>query len=134
MLPELPSIPTSLSGSLRPAMPRASPSIASAEECRRGTERSNHVSRISGSPFTAASATSVVPSPMCMLRTLAVKSATTPATSMSISLKSRCQSRSPGANHAMSSVETDVLRSAASMRTCPRKSLYSAHELPTSEM
>ena len=89
---------------------------------------------MSGKPFTTASATSVVPSPMCMLRTLAVKSDTTPATSTSMLLKSTCQSRSLGANQAMSSVETDVLRRAASMRTCPRKSLYSAHELPTSEM
>ena len=88
---------------------------------------------MSGSPFTEASATSVVPSPICMLLIRPVKSDTTPATSTLTSVKSTCQSRSFGAKKAMSSVETVVLRIEASMRTSPMKSLYCAHESPASE-
>ena len=114
-------------------MPRASPSTARAVERRRGTDRSKRVFRMSGSPFTEASATSVVPSPICMLLIRPVKSDTTPATSTFTSVKSTCQSRSFGAKKAMSSVETVVLRIEASMRTSPMKSLYCAHESPASE-
>ena len=114
-------------------MARASSSTAPAEERRRGTDRSKRVFRMSGSPFTEASATSVAPSPICMLLIRPVKSDTTPATSTLTSVKSTCQSRSFGAKKAMSSVETVVLRIEASMRTSPMKSLYCAHESPASE-
>jgi hypothetical protein len=95
--PVLPSMPTSLSDNSRPPIPAASSSTASAEDLSRGTFRSKRVCRMSGSPRTEASAMSHVPSPICMLLTLAVKSATTPATSTLTLLKSVCQPRSLGA-------------------------------------
>lgn len=94
--PVLPSMPTSLSDNSRPPIPAASSSTASAEDLRRGTFRSKRVCRMSGSPRTEASAMSHVPSPICMLLTLAVKSATTPATSTLTLLKSVCQPRQLG--------------------------------------
>lgn len=50
-----------------------------------------------GQPLTAASAVNHVPWPTCRLLTLPVKSETTPATSMSILLKTVCHPRSRGA-------------------------------------
>ena len=97
MSPEFPRIATSLSESARPPMPAARASMDSAVEVRRGIVRSKCVVRMSGSPLTAASAVNHVPWPTCRLLTLPVKSETTPATSMSILLKTVCHPRSRGA-------------------------------------
>ncbi len=88
---------------------------------------------MSGSPSTVASATSEVPSPRRKPRMRARRSSTSPASSMSISLAVRCQSRRRGEKYATSSVESVERRRAPSMRTVPVKSLYSAHESPASE-